>query len=79
MFKSLTYYLCFKNKRVIFDDLVDKILFQICEEIFMCYEINIVEIDSDDDCVRFLIQSVQSLLRIMIVQTIKSIIVKSIL
>lgn len=45
----------------------------------MCYEINIVEIDSDDDCVRFLIQSVQSLLRIMIVQTIKSIIVKSIL
>ena len=57
----LYHYVCpAKYRRVIFDDSVDRILVQTCEEISKRYEINIVEIGTDGDHVHFLIQSVPS-------------------
>ena len=53
----LYHYVCpAKYRRVIFDDTVDKILIQTCNEISKRYEINVMEIGTDGDHVHFLIQ-----------------------
>ena len=70
----LYHYVCpAKYRRVIFDDSVDKVLIQTCEEISKRFEINIVEIGTDGDHVHFLIQSIPRLSPTQIVGTIKSI------
>lgn len=76
----LYHYVCpAKYRRVIFDDSVDRVLIQTCREISKRYEINIIEIGTDGDHVRFLIQSVPMLSPTQIVRTIKSITAKEIL
>lgn len=63
----LYHYVCpAKYRRVIFDDTVDKIIIQTCEE-------NVVEIGTDGDHIHFLIQSVSMLAPTTIVRIIKSI------
>ena len=70
----LYHYVCpAKYRRVIFDDSVDKVLIQTCEEISKRFEINIVEIGTDGDHVHFLIQSIPRLSPTQIVGIIKSI------
>lgn len=70
----LYHYVCpAKYRRVIFDDTVDKIIIQTCEEISKRYEINVVEICTDGDHIHFLIQSVPMLTSTSIVRIIKSI------
>ena len=68
-----------KYRRVIFDESVDRILVQTCEEISKRYDINIVEIGTDGDHVHFLIQSVPMMSPTIIIRTIKSITAKKIL
>lgn len=75
----LYHYACpTKYRRVIFDDSVDKVLVQTCEELSKRYDINIIEIGTDGDHVHFLIQSVPSMAPTEIVRTIKSITAKEI-
>ena len=70
----LYHYVCpAKYRRVIFDDSVDKVLIQTCEEISKRFEINVVEIGTDGDHVHFLIQSIPKLSPTEIVGIIKSI------
>ena len=70
----LYHYVCpAKYRRVIFDDSVDKIIIQTCEEISKRYEINIMEIGTDGDHIHFLIQSVPTISPTEIVRIIKSI------
>ena len=70
----LYHYVCpTKYRRVIFDDIVDKILIQTCKEISKRYEINVVEIWTDGDHIHFLTQSVPLLATKTIVRIIKSI------
>ena len=69
MLVLLYYYVCSaKYIRVIFEDFVDKIIAQTCEEIFKRYEIN-----TDGDYIHFLIQSIPTLTLTVIVRIIKSI------
>ena len=50
----LYHYVCrAKYRQVIFDDSVDKILIQTCQEISKRFEINIVEIGTDGNYVHF--------------------------
>lgn len=68
------HYVCpAKYRRVIFDDSVDKVLIQTCQEISKRYDINILELGTDGDHVHFLIQSVPMLAPQQIVRVIKSI------
>ena len=70
----LYHYVCpAKYRRVIFDDSVDKVLIQTCQEISKRYDINILELGTDGDHVHFLIQSVPMLAHQQIVRVIKSI------
>ena len=70
----LYHYVCPpKYRRVIFDNSVDKVLIQTCEEISKRFEINIVEIGTDGDHVHFLIQSIPKLSPTQIAGIIKSI------
>lgn len=70
----LYHYVCpAKYRRVIFDDSIDKIIIQTCNEISKRYEINVVEIGSDGDHIHFLIQSVPSIAPTEIVRIIKNI------
>lgn len=70
----LYHYVCpAKYRRVIFDDSVDRIIIQTCEEISKRYDINVVEIGTDGDHIHFLIQSVPMLAPTTIVRIIKSI------
>lgn len=75
----LYHYVCLaKYRRVIFDDSVDKILIQTCKEISKRYDINIMEIGTDDDHVHFLIQTVPMLAPTEVDRIIKSITAKEI-
>ncbi len=75
----LYHYVCpAKYRRVIFDNSVDEILIQTCEEISKRYDINILEIGTDGDHVHFLIQSIPSISPTEIVRIIKSITAKEI-
>ena len=62
-----------KYRRVVFTDRVDKVLREVCVEISKRYEINFLEIGTDDDHVHFLIQSVPMYAPSKIVQIMKSI------
>ena len=70
----LYHYVCpAKYRRVIFDNSVDKVLIQTCEEISKRFEINIVEIGTDGDHVHFLFYSIPKLSPTQIAGIIKSI------
>ena len=62
-----------KYRRKIFTKTVEKTLKEICIEISNRYEINFIEIGSDEDHVHFLVQGVPVHSAKTIVQTIKSI------
>jgi REP element-mobilizing transposase RayT len=62
-----------KYRRAVFTPVVDEKLKEICEEIGWRYEIEFLEIGTDQDHVHFLVQSVPSYSPKKIVQTIKSI------
>ena len=61
-----------KYRRVIFNDDLNNILVEICDEISKRYEINFLEIGMDLDHVHFLIQSVPSLSPSEIIKKVKS-------
>ena len=67
-----------KYRQVIFTTDVEDKLKEICEEIALRYEIEFLEIGTDQDHVHFLVQSVPTYSPTKIVQTIKSIIAKEI-
>ena len=62
-----------KYRKAVFTPLVDEKLKEICEEIALRYEIEFLEIGTDQDHVHFLVQSVPKYSPKKIVQTIKSI------
>jgi putative transposase len=68
-----------KYRRVVFSDLVDITLKDICLEISKRYQIYFLEIGTDDDHVHFLVQSVPNYSPTKIVTIIKSITAKEIL
>ena len=75
----LYHYVCpAKYRRVIFDESVDKVLVDTCTEISKRYDINFIEIGSDNDHVHFLIQSVPTMSPAEIARTVKSITAKEI-
>ncbi len=67
-----------KYRTVIFTPQVDAKLKEICAEIALRYEIEFLEIGTDQDHVHFLVQSVPSYSPTKIVRTIKSITAKEI-
>jgi REP element-mobilizing transposase RayT len=69
------YHLVFptKYRRLVIDDVTDKLIRDICLEIGNRYEIHFVEIGTDKDHVHFLVQSVPMLTVTRIVMIIKSI------
>ncbi len=71
----LLYHLVFpiKYRRTVLTPMVEQTLKTVCLEIGTCYELNFVEIGSDDDHVHYLIQSIPHLSVSDIVRTIKSI------
>lgn len=70
----LYHYVCpAKYRRIIFDTKVDEILIETCKEISKRYEINFIEIGTDEDHVHFLIQSVPNMAPTRIVTIMKSI------
>ena len=70
----LYHYVCpAKYRRIIFDTKVDEILIETCKEISKRYEINFIEIGTDEDHVHFLIQSVPNMAPMRIVTIMKSI------
>jgi len=70
----LLYHLVFpaKYRRAVFDKDVDRVLSGICLEIEKRYQINFLEIGTDDDHVHFLIQSVPTYSVTKLVTMIKS-------
>ena len=75
----LYHYVCpAKYRRVIFDDSVDKVLIQTCQEISKRFDINIIEVGTDGDHVHFLIQSVPMMSPTNIARIIKGITAKEI-
>lgn len=70
----LYHYVCpAKYRRIIFNEKVDIILIETCQEISKRYDINFIEIGTDGDHVHFLIQSVPIMSPSEIVRKIKSI------
>ncbi len=71
----LLYHLVFpvKYRRKVIDGNVSDYIKEICLEIGERYEIQFVEIGTDEDHVHFLVQSVPTMTVSQIVQTIKSI------
>ena len=71
----LLYHLVFpaKYRRVGFEEHVDTVLKDICLEIENRYQVKFLEIGTDEDHVRFLVQSIPTLSIDKIVRTIKSI------
>ena len=67
------HYVCpARYRRVVFDQKVEKILKEICLEISRRYEIEFIEIGTDEDHVHFLIQSVPTYSPKKIIQIVKS-------
>ena len=62
-----------KYRRKVFSKSVEKTLQETCKGISQRYEINVIEIGSDEDHVHFFVQSVPTYSPKKIVQTIKSI------
>ena len=61
-----------KYRRIVFTDEVDLILVQVCEDIEKRYDIQFLEIGTDNDHVHFLLQSVPTYSVTKIVTVIKS-------
>lgn len=72
---NLMYHFVFpaKYRRVVFDNQVDVVIKETCEEISKRYEIFFLEIGTDKDHVHFLIQSVPKYSPAQIVKIVKSI------
>ena len=62
-----------KYRKVVFDEDVDKVIKETCEEIEKRYEIRFLEIGTDKDHVHFLVQSVPKYSPTKIITMIKSI------
>ncbi len=71
----LLYHLVFpvKYRRKVIDGIISEYIKEVCIEIGERYEIQFVEIGTDEDHVHFLVQSVPTISISKIVQTIKSI------
>ena len=70
----LNHYVCpAKYRRIVFCDEVEDVIKRTCIEISKRYEINFLEIGTDEDHVHFLIQSVPNISPSRIVQITKSI------
>ena len=67
-----------KYRRVVFDEDVDRVLKEVCQEIEKRYDIRFLEIGTDKDHVHFLIQSVPKVSATQIIRTVKSITAKEI-
>jgi REP element-mobilizing transposase RayT len=67
-----------KYRRIVINEAVDKTQKAVCEEISKRYEIQYLEIGTDEDHVHFLVQSVPAYRSTKIVTTIKSIIAREI-
>lgn len=67
-----------KYRRIVFNEAVDQTLKETCLEISKRYEIEFIEIGTDNDHVHFLIQSIPTMSASKIIQTIKSITAKEI-
>ena len=68
------HYVCpARYRRVVFDQKVDEILKETCLEISKRYEIEFIEIGTDQDHVHFLLQSVPTYSPTKIIRTVKSI------
>ena len=67
-----------KYRRKVFSEFVEKTLREVCAEITERYEINFLEIGTDQDHVHFLVQSIPMYSPKIIVQRIKSIIAREI-
>lgn len=75
----LYHYVCVvKYREGIFDDKVEEVLIRTCEEISERYDINFLEIGTDQNHAHFLIQSVPTMSPEQIARTIKSITAKEI-
>ena len=73
----LYYYVCpSKYRRIVFFESVDKSLKEICLEISKRYEIEFIEIGTDNDHVHFLIQSIPVMSPTQIIRIVKSITAK---
>ena len=73
----LYHYVCpAKYRRIVFSESVDKSLKEICLEISKRYEIEFIEIGTDNDHVHFLIQSVPVMSPTQIIRIVKSITAK---
>jgi len=69
----LYHYVCpAKYRKVIFTNEVDKALQEVCNEISKRYDINFIEIGTDEDHVHFLIQSIPRMSPSQIIKTVKS-------
>ena len=67
-----------KYRRIVFNEAVDQGLKDICLEISKRYEIEFIEIGTDNDHVHFLIQSIPTMSPSKIIQAVKSITAKEI-
>ena len=67
-----------KYRRVVITDSVDRVIVEVCEEIEKRYEINFLEIGTDENHVHFLLQSVPSYSITKIVTMIKSIVAREV-
>lgn len=75
----LYHYVCpARYRKLIFTEEVDNVLREVCEEISRRYEINFLEIGSDENHVHFLLQSVPTLAPTRIATIVKSITAKEI-
>ena len=67
-----------KYRRVVFSDRVNNVIVKTCDEIELRYEINFLEVGTDNNHVHFLVQSVPTYWRTKIVRIIKSIIAREV-
>lgn len=75
----LYHYVCsVKYRKGIFDEKVERVLLDTCAEITERYDINFLEIGTDEDHAHFLIQSVPTLAPEQIARIVKSITAKEI-
>ena len=76
----LLYHLVFpaKYRKVVIDEHVDQVIKNICLEMEKRYQINFLEIGTDEDHAHFLVQSVSTYSVTKIVTTVKSIIARGV-
>ena len=67
-----------KYRRVVFDEDVDVLIKEVCEEIENLYDIRFLEIGTDKYHIHFLIQSVPKISATQIIRTVKSITAKEV-